>query len=307
VQLVSFSSKMDGKFTPPVYGKFGKKLKDLLKKKYEFENKVVTKHKTKTAGLTIEAGGVLGCSSIAGHLKGNYKDKKFGEAEAEANTCGKLLGTVKLNQLTKGLEVNLTGGVDPCAKKKGCNNKLSAEYAQDFFATSGFVDLNCGSDATTAVVEATAAVGYEGFSVGGQLAFDVSPSAQKASDFNVGAEYTRDNATFTLTTEKKGDVIHGSYHHQISSAYQIGAQFDYAPRAEDVKKQRVLTVGTEYQLDVDTTVKAKADSTGVVQTVIQHNLQNPPLQFSMAASFNRKSADCLSADKFGVSFTFGDY
>jgi len=267
---------------------------------------IVTKHKTKTAGLTLEATGVVGCSNIAGSFKGKYKDKKFGEAEGEVNTCGKFVGTAKFDQLAKGLDVNFSGGVDPSAKKKGCNNKLSAEYAQEFFATSGFVDVNSG-DSTTAVVEATAAIGLEGLSVGGQISFDVSAASQKASDFNVGAEYTRDNATITLITEKKGDVVRGLYHHQVNRDYQVGAQFDFAPRAEDAKRQRVFTVGTEYQLDVDTTVKAKADTTGVIQTVIQHNLQNPSLQLSMAASFNRKSADCLSAEKFGLSLTFGDY
>jgi hypothetical protein len=294
------------KFVPPAYGKFGKKLKDLLKKKYDFENKVTTKHNTRTAGLTIEASGVAGCTSLNGAFKGKYKDKKFGEAEAEVNTCGKLVGTAKFDKIAKGLEVNLSGGVDPSAKKKGCNDKLSAEYAQEFFATSGFVDVNFG-DATTAVVEATAVVGFEGLSVGGQLAFDVSQSAQKVSDINVGAEYTRDDSTFTLLTEKKGDVIRGSLHHLIRPNYQVGFQFDYSPRAEDVKKQRVFTAGTEYQLDVDTTVKAKVDTTGVIQTAISHNLQNPSLQLAMAASFTRKSADCLSADKFGLSLTFGDY
>jgi hypothetical protein len=294
------------KFVPPVYGKFGKKLKDLFKKKYDFENKITTKHKTRTAGLTIEASGVVGCTSLSGTFKGKYKDKKFGEAEAEVNTAGKAVSTAKFDQLAKGLEVNFSGGVDPCAKKKGCNNKLSAEYAQEFFATTGSVDVNCG-DTATAVVEATAVVGFEGLSVGGQLSFDVSPSAQKVSDFNVGAEYTREDVTFTLSTEKKGDIIRGGYFQQINRDYQVGAQLDYNPRAEDAKKQRVLTICTEYQLDVDTTVKAKADSTGSVQTVISHNLQNPSLQLAMAASFNRKSADCLSADKFGLSLTFGDY
>jgi len=219
----------------------------------------------------------------------------------------KLIGNAKFTKLAKGVEVTLSGGVDPSSKKKGCNDKIAAEYKQDFVATSGFVDVNFGENSTAAVVEATAVVGFEGLSVGGQLAFDVSPSAQKVSDINIGAEYTRDDTTFTLQTEKKGDVIRGYLHHKIRPSYQVGFQFDYEPRAEDVKKQRVLTAGTEYELDVDTTVKAKVDSNGVIQAAISHNLQNPSLQVAMAASFTRKSADRLSADKFGLSLTFGDY
>jgi len=287
----------------PLYGKLGKKVKDLFKKKFDFDNKIVTKHKTK-AGLTMEAGGVVACS-IAGFLKGKYKDKKFGEAEVEANTCGKFVGSAKLDQLAKNLEVNVSGGWDPAAKKKGFNDKLVAEYAQEMVAASGSIDVNSG-DTTTAVVEATLTVGFEGFSVGGQVAAEGSQLVQKVSDYNVGAEYTRDNWTLTAITEKKGDVIHGYYHHQINRDYQIGAQFDWAPRAE-AAKQRVLTVGTEYQIDVDTSVKAKADTTGAIVTALQHNLQNPSLQVSLAASFNRKSAECLSAGAFGLALTFGDY
>jgi hypothetical protein len=294
---------MSNKFVPPVFNKFGKKVKDLFKKKYDFENKIVTKHKTKTSGLTFESGGTLGCQDINGYFKGKYKDRKFGEAEAEVNTAGKLVGTAKFDQLAKGLEVNYAGGVDP--KKKGLNNKLGFEFAQEFFATTGSVDVNHSDTATSAILDASGVVGWEGVSVGGQVSVDVN-SPQKPKDYNVGAEYTRDAATFTVLTEEKGDIIHGYYLHQVSSAHQVGVQFDYAPLAKP-EKQRVLTLGTEYQLDVDTSVKAKADTTGLIQTAIQHNLQNPSLQLGLAASFSRKNANCLQAEKFGLSLTFGDY
>jgi len=295
----------DQKFVPPVFGKFAKKAKDLFKKKYDYDNKIVTKHKTKTAGLTLEASGVV-ATPIAGAFKGKYKDKKYGEAEAEVSTAGKLYGTAKFDQLAKGLEVNFSGGVDPLAKKKGANDRLSAEYAQEYFSTSGSVDVNMG-DTTTAVLDGTAAVGFEGLSVGAQFSFDVSQAVQKFADFNLGAEYTRDDVSLTLTTERKGDVIHGFYHHQINRNYQVGAQFDYAPRSEVASKKHVLTIGTEYQLDVDTVVKAKANSNGLIETAIQHNLQNPSVQVGLAASFNRKSADCLQAQQFGITLTCGDY
>jgi len=295
----------DHKFTPPTFGKFAKKAKDLFKKKYDFENKIVTKHKTKTAGLTLEASGVV-TTPIAGAFKGKYKEKKYGEFEAEVSTAGKLYGTVKLDQLAKGVEVNVSGGVDPSAKKKGVNDKLSAEYSQEYFAATGSADVNFG-DATTAVLDGTASVGFEGLSVGAQFSYDVSQSQQKFADFNLGAEYTRDDVTLSLTTEKKGDVIHGFYHQQINRNYQVGAQFDYVPRAEVVSKKHVLTLGTEYQLDVDTVVKAKANSNGLIETAIQHNLQNPSVQVGLAASFNRKSAECLQAQSFGVTITCGDY
>jgi hypothetical protein len=290
------------KFTPPVYGKLGKKVKDLFKKKYEYETKVTTKHRTRTSGLSFEAGGSL-CAPISGNFKGKYKDKKFGEVEVEATTGGKTWATSKFDQIAKGLEVNYAAGMDP--KKKGINNRLSAEFAQEYIAVSGAVDVLTADAATTAIVEAAGVVGFEGVSVGAQCVVDVN--TQKPKDFNLGLEYTRDATTVTLLTENKGEVVRAFAVHQINPNYLVGVQFDFCPQQAAKEKQRVLSVGTEYQIDVDTSVKAKADSTGGIETAIQHNLQNPALQVGLAAAFSRKSANCLSAEKFGISFTFGDY
>jgi hypothetical protein len=296
----------EGKFVPPVFGKFGKKLKDLLKKKFDFENKIVTKHKTKTAGLTVEAGGVLGCQNIDGFFKGKYKDKKYGEVEAELSTKGKVALTSKLDQLAKGLEVNYNGGSDPASKKKGLNNKIGLEYAQEFFAVSGSVDVNQADIATNAVVDVAGVVGMEGFSVGLQAAVDAN-APQKLSDYNMGVEYTRDNLTATVITEESGKLIHGYGWLQVYPAYQVGVGVDLNPNVNEPSKRWALSLGTEYQLDVDTTVKASAKTDGVIKTAIQHNLQNPSLQLGLAAQFTRKSSDCLTADKFGLTLTFGDY
>jgi len=60
---------MSKPFYPIAFGKFGKNVKDLFKKKYDYDHQFKVIHKTK-AGETLESGAVVGDSAaLKGYLK----------------------------------------------------------------------------------------------------------------------------------------------------------------------------------------------------------------------------------------------
>lgn len=275
-------------FVPPLWGKLGQNVKDLFTKKYTFKNQLTLKHTAKN-GVTLESGAVY-VNQLNGYVKATQKSKELGTAEVNIETSGKADGKVKFDQLAKGLVLTLSGNEKPSAK-------VNVDYSQEYFAGSASVDTAIKSLQTK--VEGTAVVGFEGLSFGGQAKFDVSGD-NELEDFNAAVEYTQDDFTATVQSAEKTEKITASYFQKVSPELQVGASVDFG-------KERVLTIGDEYQLDADTTLKGKANTRGVVSAVVEHRLANPKLQFGVAASFNvLKEAPTVAGD-FGLSVTFGDF
>jgi len=276
-------------FTPPLWGNFGKSVKDLFTKKYTFKNQAITKHNAKN-GVTLESGGIY-TNELSGYVKGTHKSKDLGTIEVNIETSGKADGKVKFDQWYKGLVVTVSGNEKPSAK-------LNVDYSQEFFAGSASVDAAIKSG--QAKVEGTAVVGFEGFALGGQARFDATGD-NEVEDFNVGVEYVQDDFTATVQSGDKTEKITASYFQKVSPDLQVGASVDFG------KGGRVLTIGDEYQLDADTTLKGKLNTKGVVSAVVEHRLANPKLQFGVAASFNAFNGAPVVADQFGLTLTFGDF
>jgi len=273
-------------FVPPLWGKLGTNVKDLFTKKYTFKNQVISKHNSKN-GVTLESGGVY-TNQLSGYVKATQKTKDLGTAEVNIDTTGKADGKVKFDALSKGLVLTLSGDAKPSAK-------VNVDYSQEYFA--GSVSLDTAVKNLQTKVEGTAVVGLEGLSFGGQARFDVSGD-NELEDYNAAVEYTQDDFTATVQSSDKAEKITASYFQKVSSDLQVGATVEFG-------KSRVLTIGDEYQLDADTTLKAKANTQGVVSAVVEHRLANPKLQFGVAASFNALNG--VVADQFGLSVTFGDF
>jgi len=273
-------------FVPPLWGKLGTNVKDLFTKKYTFKNQVISKHNSKN-GVTLESGGVY-TNQLSGYVKATQKTKDLGTAEVNIDTTGKADGKVKFDALSKGLVLTLSGDAKPSAK-------VNVDYSQEYFA--GSVSLDTAVKNLQTKVEGTAVVGLEGLSFGGQARFDVSGD-NELEDYNAAVEYTQDDFTATVQSSDKAEKITASYFQKVSSDLQVGATVEFG-------KSRVLTIGDEYQLDADTTLKAKANTSGVVSAVVEHRLANPKLQFGVAASFNALNG--VVADQFGLSVTFGDF
>jgi len=304
---------MSSDFTPPVYGNLGKQFKDLFKKKYDFENVVKITNKT-PFGLTLSTTGKIFKDKISGSTKGCYCDKSFGEVEGEVDAgSGKVWGKVVLTKLLNNAKFTLHGGFDPTSKdplvKDGYSLKAEGEYRKDFLAGSGSVLLGDEGKGVAAVAEGAGVIGFDGLSVGGQVKLNFQ-QAQSISDYNVGAQYERKDFTATLLTENQGDVIRFSWFHKVSKDYNLGVElisdeFDHLSKPSEPRR-RVISLASDFQLDVDTLIKAKANNFGEVSAVVEHRLTNPQVVLSAAAQFKAEGSARLSPDKFGLSVSFGE-
>jgi len=280
-------------FIPPQFSKFGRRVNDLLfKKKYDFKNEFKVVNKAPN-NLNVEVGG-YGSSSLAGFAKINYKNATYGEAEAEAHTGGKAKVKFVANKFYKGLEVILTGTADPDTFV------ADVTYEREFFA--GTVSVN--EDAKNHVkVIASAALGYDGLSVGASGSVDASAGAAAVEDFNVGAEYSSVDYTASLVTQNDASEITGSYVAQLSGSTTVGAALSIVPSAPDAVT-RNLTVGLEHRVDSATIIKGRFDTNGNFATHVEHRLKDPTVLLGMGALFKSKGG--LSLNKFGLSVAVGD-
>jgi len=293
-------------FVPPFFSKFGKSYSDLAKKKYDYEVTAKTVNKA-PQGLTIETSGLFHESSVSGKSKVTMKDKAFGETEVEVHTAsGKFTTQVKANKFMDGATATLSGGYCPPSgnsKKTGFYGKLEADYAQDFFAGQATFKLSDQESplGPSGDLSGSGVIGFQGLSAGGEAAFNLS--ASKLTDYNLGVQYQAGDFTSTLKTAKCADVINASWYYKANRNYQVGAQFSTNPFVGS----KQITFASQYQVDVDTTAKVKADSNGVIAAAVEHRLQNPKLKVNVAAQFQAVGQGVPRATKFGLGATFGDY
>jgi voltage-dependent anion channel protein 2 len=287
-------------FVPPLWSNFGKSLKDLLTKKYDYKHQVVVKNNI-SSDLNLESTVGLhekDSGAFTGQVKAKYKNKDFGEVESEINTHpnkdgATLQAEVKATKFYDGLTLSLRGLDVPTVR-------AGAEYRQESVATSLFVEAGKESNA----VEGTLAAGFDGFTVGGQAKYC---SVHNLVDYNFGAEYSQSDYYLTLKTAKKADELLAGYWHNIPTSRnklktQVGAQVAWSLESGS----KVFTVGTEHDIDETTSTKAKIDTAGVLAAVLEHRLTNPFLRLQLSA--NWRVQDRVAAPKqFGVGLTFGDY
>ncbi|KAJ4874364.1 Mitochondrial outer membrane protein porin 1 [Raphanus sativus] len=145
------------------------------------------------------------------------------------------------------------------------SGKLEVQLNQDYVSCKAsigglFHDTNVGFSSV---------IGTKNFSLGVDLLF-------QTNNLNV----TRFDAAFAYTTEEKrttsialngvGQVLVGSYHQVVDTDTSIAAQMSYP----FLNRHPVLTIGVEHRLDSHLWLKARADSTGKLNTIIQwHSLK----------------------------------
>jgi len=267
---------------PPKFADIGKKAKDLFKKQYDYKNefKVISK-----SGAKVETTATQVKGGIQGNVKGNFKDDLFGDVEIEAGSST-LKGQFKKGKVIDGLDITTSGSQDSVAVDTLYSKNMVTGTLKGTYKFSG-----------ATAVAASLSVGCDGVTLGGSA--DIKDGAVK--DYNVGAQYATKGIIAALVTAKQGSDLTGSYFQGLGKDATVGASV-----TSKADNSRTFTVGGEYKLDKATTLKIKASEKGIVDAAVTHTLSNPALKFNFAAQFDAK-AEVLSAQKYGVSFTVGDF
>jgi hypothetical protein len=296
-------------FVPPQYSDIGKKASDLFKKKYDpkkdFKTVVQTKNKTQQ-GLVFTTGGEWDSSNnLSASLKTSYKKDTFGEVLGEVSTQGPAKAELKLKKLgVKGLGVTVvadTAAAYNAGKKfDSTTGKITAEYAQDFFAGSAAWETNFFK---RNILTGSAVVGFEGLSVGGEVAFDTT-AIKDVDDYNVGAQYQGADFTASAKTSEQGKLLTGQYIHTVNSDVSVGGKIDW-------KIDGTNTLGgglaTEWKVDANTTVKLRGDTSKKLGAHVEHRLANPRLQLGLAAQWAFAGFSLPKPAEYGLTATFGDF
>jgi hypothetical protein len=268
----------------PLFGKLGVACKDLLSKKYDYNNEIKVCTKA-DGGLTLEAvatdaskGGLSGFTTV------KYSDKCLGDGEATIHTSGvpkDTKGKFKFTKLAPGVDVTLSGGAD-------FNGNVDINYKQELASVNTKVSFG---DSTK--VDASACVGMDGITLGGSVA---SNDCASVTDYNIGAQYAQKDLTLTVVTAKQLNDVKVSVFHKYCKNLDWGAQVNLA-------KSNTLTIGSEYKLDCNTTLKVKGDTSGTVAGAVEHKVKDPQFKMNLAAEF--ATSNGLEAKKFGVGLVFG--
>jgi hypothetical protein len=283
------------------YSKFGKQAKDLLSKKFDYDNKLTHKHSTPN-GLTIESTLQEG----SGKVEGTYKHKCIGKYSLELGQSGSVKFAGENSKFVKGLTMKTEGGY----YKNSTQGKVDLEYSHDLAAATLSLDkVHTKAPVTTATV----ATSYEGLSVGGttKVAADLS-----IKDYNVAVQYSGAGVSLACLTANKLSDVTVSYFNKVNADYTVGAMYKYkgavAAGSDDEKDKPAsisLAFGNQYQLDKDTLLKTAVDTSGVVNTALIHTMANPSLKLNIASSFNYSSTGGFASftpGKFGVGVSLGD-
>lgn len=259
---------------------------ELLNDDYIYGDKKV-QLKTKTSnGMTYTTTGKQGSKdgSLSGDLSCKYS-LSGASMTTKLFTSGSLTQEVVLEKTgVQGLKLTLLGGLGPKQLVVG-----TGEYVHPHVSVVSAVNA-LGNPS----VHSSMTVGVHGCTGGVQGEYDIEAKELKKVDaiFNYcnGNEH---EATITLID--RGSKAKFAYSHVVSRDFSVAAEFVYDKGAD----AKVLTMGTKYEVDADTTLKTKIDSAGAFSmSYIQEIRKNTTL--TLCSKFDVRNLDRAS-HKFGLA------
>lgn len=248
-----------------LYKDLGKTAKKLLNDDFIYGDKKV-QLKTKTSnGMTYTSTGILSGKdeSIAADLSCKYS---FSGATMTTKlfTSGKMTHETVLEKTgVKGLKLTVLGGLGPkqtlVATGEYVHPHMSAVVAANLLGTPA--------------VYPAVTVGLHGVTVGVQGDFNVDKKEFGAVNGVINYSTTKDHEA-TAMLLKNGGLAKFTYSHVVSRDFSVAAEFVY----DTTDKSKVLTMGTKYEVDPETTLKTKINSAGAMSlSYIQEIRKNTTL------------------------------
>uniref|UniRef100_A0A8C2FUF5 Non-selective voltage-gated ion channel VDAC3 n=2 Tax=Cyprinus carpio TaxID=7962 RepID=A0A8C2FUF5_CYPCA len=274
---------------PPAYSDLGKAAKDIFSKGYGF-GIVKLDLKTKSQnGVEFNTSGSTNTDTgkAGGSLETKYKMKDLGlSLNQKWNTDNKLTTEVSVeDQLAQGLKLALdTSFVPNTAKKSG---KLKTGYKRDF------VNVSCDIDFEGPVVHSAAVLGYEGWLLGYQMAFDTAKSKLVQNNFALGYKA----GDFQLHTNvNDGADYGGSVYQKVSDQLETAVTLAWTSGSNNTR----FGVAAKYQLDKDASVSAKVNNASLIGVGYTQCLR-PGVKLTLSALIDGKNFS-TGGHKVGLGF-----
>ncbi|CAN7976583.1 hypothetical protein HPB47_002504 [Ixodes persulcatus] len=264
---------------PPCYADLGKQARDLFNKNYHFG---VVKLDCKTTTKTGVEFNVSGTSlndtgKVNASLETKYKLSDLGLTLKEKwNTDNTLATEISCDdQLARGLKLAFNANFAPQTGKK--SGALKTAYKVDNIHVNSDVDLGIGGP----IAHAGAVLHYQGWLAGAQMSYDANKSRLSKTNFAVGYQ----GGDFVLHTNvNDGQEFAGSLYQRVNDCLETGVQLSWTAGTNATR----FGLGCVYQLDRETSVRAKVNNSGQVGLGFTHRLR-PGISLTLSTMLDGKN------------------
>jgi hypothetical protein len=266
---------------PPTYKNVGKAANDLFGDDFgASSDKVTFKSKTST-GLGLKIEGSRSKGPVAGVIETTWNTKNGMSIKEKWTTKNVVTTEVGLkDKLLKNSDVTLSADITPTTHVLN-NWSVKSKYTVDRFATT--LDVSPKSQAFGGVFS------YDKFVFGASVS---SPLDFSKFNFGVAGSYSTGGLVLTTKVEDSANV-NGSVFHKCCDNFNIAAKFGWTKSNGNVS----FGVASKYNVDKDTTLKAKVD-------------QDFNMNFSVLQTLSKNVSARVSADvpakgdsKIGLNLT----
>ncbi|XP_057508375.1 mitochondrial outer membrane protein porin of 36 kDa-like [Actinidia eriantha] len=242
---------------PGLYSDIGKKARDLLYKDYQSDHKFVLTTYTST-GVALTSSGTKKGELFLADVAAQLKNKNI-TTDIKVDSNSKLFTTITVDEPTPGLKT-IFSFIVPDQR----SGKVELQYLHDYAGISTSIGLTA-----TPIVNFSGVAGNNVVSLGTDIAFDTATG--NITKCNAGLSFSNADLITSLTVNDKGDSLTASYYHSVSPLTNtaVGAELTHSFSSNE----NTLTIGTQYELDPFTTVKARLNSYGKASALIQHELR----------------------------------
>ncbi|XP_015238096.1 voltage-dependent anion-selective channel protein 3 isoform X3 [Cyprinodon tularosa] len=277
---------------PPSYSDLGKSAKDIFGKGFGYgvlKLDVKTKSQSGVMEFSTSGSNNTDTGKSGGHLETKYKMCDLGLTFNQKWTTDNTLTTeiTMEDQLAKGLKLGLDTSFVPNTGKKSA--KLKTGYKRDF------MNLGCDLDFDMAgpTVHAAAVLGFEGWLVGYQLAFDTAKSKLAKNNFAFGYKA----GDFQLHTHvNDGTEFGGSIYQKVNSNLETAVNLAWTAGSNNTR----FGIGAKYKLDKDASLSAKVSNACLVGVGYTQTLR-PGVKLTLSALIDGKSVNS-GGHKVGMGF-----
>jgi len=294
---------------PAVFKDLGKRLSDLFTKEFpseKQENSVSWKGKTPN-GVTVESNLTANVDgSVVGKFAPTYAWKEYStNLEITSSRDFKVEGSVE-NKPIDGLKCTLGGN----SKGEEHWANLALTYKTNNFNMTESVDYGQEKGIT---IKASAVLGSpmnnnSRLDFGGEVECLVGNEKPQVVVLNTKASFSTpelDMAAFCLIKPSKSlSDVGVSYFHKVNTDLSVGAEISFDPN--NTEKKPKLTLGSQYLMQKDTTLKFKFDTTGSLG-LSYHQKLNDYAKFTLGSTVDTSRLSEKNSVKYGFGLSLSNF
>ncbi|KAL5701014.1 hypothetical protein ACHQM5_026396 [Ranunculus cassubicifolius] len=287
--------------SPAPFSDIGKKVKDLLTKDYNFENKFILTIPNEN-GMVVTATGATRDQIFLGDISTHYKSKNA-VVDVKVDSRSNVSAKVVMNEIFPSMNAVLKFNV-PVHRSGKVSTRLttkkifpSIKAALTFnipFHKSGKVDVqylhphtNISSSiglTPSPLVEFSTTIGTKKLSLGGEVGFDTSTAS--FTKYNTGIGLNTPDLSASLMLTNKGETLKMSF---IQSVNPIkGATIAADLSHKFTTYENTYTFGSSYEIDSLTLVKTRISHNGRIGIVCQREWR-PKSLITVSGEYDSKA------------------